>query len=123
MFPGGALNAVPPKQYAILLDGVSHIVFALPGYTGDVFPKTQVVGMPDVCASATACTEALLNALAELESEYNAKILAIWANAPPVLLTRDKPVRSMEDLACMTLRVTSKGDIPFVEALGASAVV
>lgn len=79
--------------------------------------------MPDVCASATACTEALLNALAELESEYNAKILAIWANAPPVLLTRDKPVRSMEDLACMTLRVTSKGDIPFAEALGASAVV
>jgi len=86
MFPGGALNAVPPKQYAILLDGVADIVFALPGYTGDVFPKTQVVGMPDVCASATACTEALLNARSELEREYNAKILAIWANAPPVLL-------------------------------------
>ncbi|MEM7462025.1 MAG: C4-dicarboxylate ABC transporter substrate-binding protein, partial [Pseudomonadota bacterium] len=36
-FPGGALNSVPPKQYAILLDGVADIVFTLPGYTGDVF--------------------------------------------------------------------------------------
>ncbi|MEM1237405.1 MAG: TRAP transporter substrate-binding protein [Pseudomonadota bacterium] len=121
-FPGGALNSVPPKQYAILLDGVADIVFTLPGYTGDVFPMTQVVGLPDVCSSATACTEALLNARETLETEYNAKVLAIWANAPPVLLTRDKPVRSLEDLEGMTLRVTNKADVPFAEALGASAV-
>ena len=61
-FPGGALNSVPPKQYSILLDGVADIIFTLPGYTGDVFPMTQVVGLPDVCGSAIACTEALLNA-------------------------------------------------------------
>ncbi|HCQ66498.1 MAG TPA: hypothetical protein DIU07_15705 [Rhodobacteraceae bacterium] len=61
-FPGGVLNSVPPKQYSILLDGVADIVFTLPGYTGDVFPKTQVVGLPGVCDSASACTEALLRA-------------------------------------------------------------
>lgn len=121
-FPGGALNSVPPKQYSILLDGVADIVFSLPGYTGDVFPMTQVVGLPDVCETAVECTEALLRARATLETEYNAKVLAIWANAPPVLITRDKPVRSLEDLSGMTLRVTNKADIPFAEALGASAV-
>ena len=31
MFPGGALNSAPPKQYSILLDGVADIAFALPG--------------------------------------------------------------------------------------------
>lgn len=121
-FPGGALNSVPPKQYAILLDGVADIVFTLPGYTGDVFPMTQVVGLPGVCESASACTTALLNARDVLEEEYNAKLLAIWANAPPVLLTKDKPVRSLEDLQGMLVRVTNKSDVPIVEALGASAV-
>ncbi len=121
-FPGGALNSVPPKQYAILLDGVADIVFTLPGYTGDVFPMTQVVGLPGVCDSASACTEALLNAKSTLEAEYDAKLLAIWANAPPVLITKDKPVRTLEDLQGMKIRVTNKSDLPIVEALGASAV-
>ena len=39
-FPGGALNSVPSKQYAILLDGVADIIFTIPGYNGDVFPMT-----------------------------------------------------------------------------------
>lgn len=121
-FPGGALNSVPPKQYAILLDGVADIIFTVPGYTGDVFPMTQVVGMPTVCESAVECTTALLNARSLLETEYNAKLLAIWANAPPVLITKDKPVRSLADLQGMKVRVTNKSDVPFVEALGASAV-
>ncbi len=121
-YPGGALNSVPPKQYAILLDGVADIVFTLPGYTGDVFPMTQVVGLPGVCDSASACTTALLNARDVLEKEYDAKLLAIWANAPPVLITKDKPVRTLEDLQGLKVRVTNKSDLPIVESLGASAV-
>lgn len=122
-YPGGALNSVPPRQYSILLDGIADIVFTLPGYTGDVFPMTNVITLPDVCASPTECTEALLRARDLLETEYDAKVLAIWTNAPPVLITRDKPVRSLEDLAGMKIRVTSKQDIPFIEALGAAAIV
>ncbi|MBO6784722.1 MAG: TRAP transporter substrate-binding protein [Alphaproteobacteria bacterium] len=121
-FPGGALNKVPPKQYSILLDGVADIIFTLPGYTADVFPKTNVVGLPGVCDTALACTEALQRVRPELEKEYNAKVLAIWTNGPAVLITRDKAVRSLEDMQGLKVRVTSKSDVPFVEALGASAV-
>ena len=46
----------------------------------------------------------------------------MWANAPPVLLTKDKPVRTLEDLKGLMLRVTSKSSVPIVEALGATAV-
>lgn len=121
-FPGGALNSVPPKQYSILLDGVADLVFTLPGYTADAFPKTNVVGLPGVCDSALECTEVLQRARAELEQEYQAKVVALWANAPPVLITKDKPVTKLSDLEGLKVRVTSKGDVPFVEALGASAV-
>ena len=121
-YPGGALNSSPPKQYSILLDGVTDISFILPGYTADAFPKTNVIGLPGVCDTALSCTEALQRARSELEKEYNAKVLAMWSNAPPVLITRDKPIRSLEDLQGLKIRVTSKSDAPFVEALGASAV-
>ena len=121
-FAGGALNKVPPKQYSILLDGVTDIAFTLPGYTADVFPKTNAISLPGVCDSAVSCTESLLRARAELEPEYNAKVLAFWANTPAVLLTKDKAVRSLEDLKGMKIRVTSKADAAFVEALGASAI-
>lgn len=121
-FPGGALNSVPPKQYSILLNGVTDIAFALPGYTGELFPKTNVVTLPGVCDSAVGCTEALLRARDAIEAEFDAKLLAVWANAPPVLITKDKPVRAPEDMAGMKVRVTSSQDVPFAEALGASAV-
>lgn len=121
-YAGGALNKVPPKQYSILLDNVADIVFTLPGYTADVFPKTNVVGLPGVCSSAVECTEGMIRAGTVLEKEFNAKVLALWSNAPPVLITRDKPVTKLSDLDGLKVRVTSKSDVPFVEALGASAV-
>lgn len=121
-FPGGALNSVPPKQYSILLDGVADIVFTLPGYTGEVFPMTNVINLPGLCDDSISCTEALQNAKDLIETEYNAKVLALWANSPPILLTKDKPVRTLEDLQGLKVRITSSGQVPFVQALGASPV-
>lgn len=122
IFPGGALNSVPPRQYSILLNGVADIVFVVPGFTAELFPKTNVVNYPDICAKALDCTRALLNAQRELVKEYDAKVLAIWASSAPILITRDKAVRTFEDLEGMKIRVTSKHNVPFVEALNASAV-
>ena len=121
-FAGGALNSAPPKQYSILLDGIADIAFGLPGYTAQLFPVTNVVTVPNVSTDAEDGTEKLWNAMELIEQEYDAKVLAIWANDPPVLLTRDTPVRTLEDLQGMKVRVTSAQDVPFIEALGASAV-
>ena len=121
-FPGGALNSAPPKQYSILLDGVADIAFHLPGYTQQLFPVTTSIAVPSICEGAVECTEALWNAYDVIEKEYDAKILALWANEPQVWFSRDKPVRSLDDVSGMIVRVNSAQDIPFVEALGASPV-
>lgn len=98
------------------------MVFALPGFTPDVFPNTKPVCMPGVCDSVITCNEALQRARGELGKEYNAKVIAMWSNAPPVLITRDKPVRKLEDLEGLELRVVAKASVPAVGALGAQAV-
>ena len=122
-YMGGALGSSPRGYYSMLLDGVADVVATLPGYTSAVFPMTVVSLYPGVCDSALDCTEALQRARPVLESEYRAKVLAIWSATPPVLITRDRPVRKLEDLQGLKLRVSSRLEIPFVEALGANPVM
>lgn len=121
-FPGGALGGAPPKQYNLLLDGVMDVVFHLPNYTSQIFPVTTSVSTPGMCSGAVACTEALWRAKDAIEQEFDAKILALWANEPQVLFTKDKPIRTLEDMAGMKVRVTSGQEAPFMEALGATPV-
>ncbi len=121
-FAGGALNTKPPAQYAILRKGVADVAFALPGYTAKTFPLTNVITVPGLSTTALDGTKKLLNARKILEKEYKAKVLAMWANQAPILLTKNKPVRTLADLKGMKIRVTAKQNVPFVRALGASAV-
>ena len=121
-FPGGALNSAPPKQYSILLDGVADVAFHLPGYTAQLFPIATSVTTPNMCDTAVECTEAMWRAYDVIENEFDAKILALWANSPQVLFSKDTPIRTLEDIDGKIVRVTSAQDIPFTEALGASAV-
>jgi len=121
-YAGGALNSKPPTQYAILRKGVADIAFALPGYTAKNFPLTNVIAVPGMAKSALDGTKKLINARNILEKEYKAKVLAIWANQTPILLTKDRPVHTLADLKGMKIRVTAKQNVPFIEALGARAL-
>jgi len=121
-FAGGALNSVPPQQYSILIEGVADVAFHLPGYTAQLFPVATAVTTPGMCDDAVDCTEAMWNAIDVIAQEFDAKLLAAWANDPQVLYTRDVAVRTLEDMEGLVVRVTSAQDIPFAQALGASAV-
>ena len=122
-YPSGILNSSPPAQYSMLLNGVADIALVMPSYTPDLFPKTDLIGYPGVCGTALECTEALQRAWPVLEQEYGARVLAIWSSTPPVLVTRETPVRTLEDIRGLKIRVSSRSDIPFIEALGASALM
>ncbi len=123
LYPAGALNSSAPAQYSILLSGVSDLALVVPAYTADLFPKTDLISFPGVCKTAVECTEALQRARPILEDEYDAKVLGLWANDAPILLTRDRPVRTLEDMHGLKIRVSTRSAIPYIEALGASAIM
>lgn len=118
---GGSLVKGGPAQYGALLQGVSDLAFSLPGYLGPKFPFSNTVTIPGITESAEDATNKLWNAMDVVETEYDAKIIALWAVDPKILLTR-KQIKSLDDLKGLKLRVTSKQDEPYVNLLGAVAV-
>ena len=122
-YMGGALGSATRMYYSMVLDGVADIVLAFPGYTAATLPRTALSAYPGVCDTGIECTAALQRALPVLEGEYRARVLALWSGPPSILLTRDRPVRRLEDFEGLKIRVSSRLEVPFVEALGASAVM
>lgn len=118
---GGSLVKGGPPQYGALLQGVSDMAFSLPGYLGPKFPFSNTVTIPGITQSAEDATNKLWNAMDVVETEYDAKVMALWAVDPKILLTK-KPIQALSDLKGLKLRVTSKQDESYVNKLGAVSV-
>jgi TRAP-type C4-dicarboxylate transport system substrate-binding protein len=118
---GGSLVKGGPPQYGALLQGVSDMAFSLPGYLGPKFPFSNAVTIPGITQNAEDATNKLWNAMDVVETEYDAKIIALWAVDPKIILTR-KPINALADLKGLKLRVTSKQDESYVNRLGAVSV-
>jgi TRAP-type C4-dicarboxylate transport system substrate-binding protein len=123
IFPGGELGANPAEQFNRAVDGIADIAFVIPGYTAAQFPRTLVIEYPGVRNDAVAGTDALWNARDALRDEYRrVKLLSLWTINPAVLFTRDKPIRKLEDLKGLKMRVASKSGGDMIKAWGGTPV-
>ena len=123
IYPGGELGAGPAKQYDRVIDGVADIVYVLPGYTASQFKKTLLVELPGITPGGVNKTEVIWNNIEHFDKEFRrTKLLGLWTAADASLLTANKKIERLSDLAGLKIRVPSRNTGRLVEAWGATAV-
>jgi len=124
IYPGGELGKGPQEQFKRAVDGIADITFGLQGYTSKQFPRTTLIELPAVAADAIEATNKMWDVFDKhLVVEYQrVKVLALWGNEGPLLMSRDKPIRKINDLKGMKVRVPSKDQADLIVALGATPV-
>lgn len=124
IFPARQLGGSPPGQYNMAVGGIADIAFGLQGYTASRFPLTTVSELPGFAENAHEATAKLWNFWEDyLQQEYrDTQPLAIWTADINIIVTRDKPVRTLEDLEGMRIRTPSRLAGEVLKALGASPV-
>lgn len=124
IFPAGALGKGPVQQYKRAVEGVADITFGIHSYSAELFPRSQLFTLPGVYGSAVEGTEKLWAVLdSHLRDEYrDIKLLGLWAMSPTVLITKDKPVKTLADIKGLKVRTGSPGEADAVHAWGGVAV-
>ena len=120
VYPARQLGGTPPGQFKMVVSGTADIAFVTPNYTPGIFPRTSVVELPVPPENAQHGTR-ILYALFDkyLSEEYKAvKMIAMWAVDEFVLVTKDRPIRRLEDMKGLKLRTPSRTQNKIIEALG-----
>ena len=124
IYPSGELGKGPVEQYKRAVSRIAEITYGLPGYTSSIFPKTLLIELPGVTSGPEDATAKLWKVMDKhLRGEFKKTVpLALFVTPPAVFMMRDKPVRSLEDLAGLKIRVSSSSAAAIVEAYGATPV-
>ena len=123
-YPSLQLGGSPPDLFRQAQQGVVDIVFTLPGYTSPAFPRTQVIELPGMKPDGRAATNMMWDLLDPyLLPEYEGtKVIALWGAEDAGLMTRSKPIRTLEDIKGMRMRSPSAAQAKQLEMLGAVPV-
>jgi TRAP-type C4-dicarboxylate transport system substrate-binding protein len=124
MFPSMQLGGRPPELYRQMVQGIADIVFTLPGYTASDFPMMSLTELPGTATSAEDGTRKLwANFDRFFAKEYEAaKVLMLWNSDTAGIMSRAKPIRTMEDMKGMRIRTPSRAQSAQLTALGAIPV-
>lgn len=124
MFPSMQLGGRPPELYRQMVQGIADIVFTLPGYTASDFPMMSLTELPGTATDAEDGTRKLwANFDKFFAKEYEAaKVLMLWNSDTAGVMSRAKPIRTMEDMKGMRIRTPSRAQSAQLTALGAIPV-
>jgi TRAP-type C4-dicarboxylate transport system substrate-binding protein len=121
-YPGGTLTKAP-QTYDGIEQGIADIGMSVLAYSRGRFPVLGAVdlpmGYPDG-ARATAIANGVLEKFSPKEFDTT-EIMYLHAHGPGLIHTRDKEVKSLEDLKGMKIRSTGMSAV-LAKALGATPV-
>ncbi len=124
LFPSMQLGGKPPELYRQTVQGVVDAAFTLPGYTSNDFPMMALTELPGTASSADDGTRKLWKHYDQfLAREYTGtKVLMLWNSDTASLMSRNKPIRTLEDMKGMKIRTPSAAQSAQIEALGATPI-
>jgi TRAP-type C4-dicarboxylate transport system substrate-binding protein len=122
----GAALGKPPEHYDIAVTGRADIASFVPGYTSGRFPLSSVIELPFLAPNPTHTSNSiwqLYEMFSEIQKEYSdTKLLALFTNDPIQIHSSKKPVRTLDDLQGMKIRVGGQQMASMMKLLGASPV-
>ena len=121
LFPAMQLGGRAPDLYRQVVQGISDITFTLPGYTSGEFPMMALTELPGTADSAEDGTRKIWKLFDQyLARDFkDTKVLMLWNSDSASLMSRAKPIRTLEDLKGMRIRTPSAAQSAQLEALGA----
>jgi len=124
LFPAMQLGGRPPDLYRQVLQGISDATFTLPGYTSADFPMMALTELPGLGNSADDGTRKLWQRFDKyLARDFKGtKVLMLWNSEAACLMSKAKPIRTLEDLKGLKIRAPSAAQSAQLEALGATPI-
>ncbi|RJR32697.1 MAG: hypothetical protein C4576_29620 [Desulfobacteraceae bacterium] len=123
LFPGEALGKAA-DHYDMTAKGICDIALTNPMYTPARFQMLSVFWLPFVCGSAEDTSVALWKTYEKyLRDEFKeVKVLWLYVHAPGHIFTRNKPVKTLDDMKGMKIRATNPHVQESLKVLGVSPV-
>jgi TRAP-type C4-dicarboxylate transport system substrate-binding protein len=123
-FPSMQLGGRPPELYRQMVQGIADIVFTLPGYTSGDFPMMALTELPGTADSAEDGTRKLWRHFDQfLAREFTAaKVLMLWNSDGAGIMSRERPVRRLEDMKGLKVRTPSAAQAAQIQAMGATPI-
>lgn len=105
-YPAMPLGGTPVQLYDQAKDGVVDIVWTLPGNTAGRFPRIEVFELPFMMNNAEATSKAYWEYVqTQAPDEFkDTHTLALHVHGPGVIHTKDKQIKTPNDLKGMKLR-------------------
>ncbi|HXV79641.1 MAG TPA: TRAP transporter substrate-binding protein [Candidatus Binatia bacterium] len=124
LYPSMQLGGSPPELIRQVKDGVVDMVFTLPGYTSPAFPRVQMIELPGLKPDGLAATNMMWDLLDPylLPEFQGLKVIALWGADDAGLMTRDKPIRGLDDIKGMRMRSPSAAQATQLKQMGAAPV-
>ena len=125
LYPAMQLGGKPGDLVDQVSDGVVDLIWTVIGYTPGRYPKSEAFELPFMITNGEKGSQAFQAYYEkDLKDEFSDfKVLAVHTHGPGLLHTiKGKEINSVEDMAGLKLRGTSKVVNAMLEAMGASPV-